>query len=438
MKDNCQHCAPDKRGVSRRRLLGYGLGGFLGFAAARQSDLFGAPALNMFVPQDGPGATRASAKACIVLWLAGGPATLDMWDPKEGVDNGGPTKGIETNVSGIKLAENMAKTAKVMDKIAVVRSMTSREGSHERARYLMHTGYVPTGTVVHPSMGSIAAMEVGNKNLELPNFMSINSPTEGAGFLSPEYSPFVVDRAGQPIKNLNLPQGVDDKRFRDRMNLLASHEKEFGANHACDEIERHKNAYDKADKLMHTPLLRAFDLTKEKAELKKSYGENNFGLGCLLARRLVQEGVRFVEVNLGGWDTHQDNFNRIKQLTGTLDPGVATLVKDLDQIGMLKDTLVVCMGEFGRTPKINKDNGRDHYPKAWSMMIAGGGIQGGRVIGSTDKDGVDVKDRPVTVPDLLATIYTTMGVNIEKKNISPLGRPIKIVDNGVAVKELLS
>ncbi len=436
MKDRCQDCNP--QGVSRRRLLGYGLGGFLGFAAARQADLFGAPSLEMLVPQEGTTTTRASAKACIVLWLAGGPATLDIWDPKEGRDTGGPTKAIDTNVSGIKLADTMPSTAKVMDKIAVVRSMTSREGSHERARYLMHTGYVPTGTVVHPAMGSITAMEVGKKDLELPNFMSVNSPTEGAGFLAPEYAPFVVDRAGSPIKNLSLPQGIDDKRFRDRMNLLASHEKEFGANHSCDEIDRHKNAYEKADRLMHTPLLRAFDLTKEKGDLQKAYGENAFGKGCLLARRLVQEGVKFVEVNLGGWDTHQDNFNKVKQNCQSLDPGVATLVKDLDGLGMLKETLVVVMGEFGRTPKINANTGRDHYPKAWGMMIAGGGIQGGRVVGSTDKDGVDVKDRPVTVSDLLATIYTCLGVNIAKKNISPLGRPIAIVDNGIPVKELLS
>ncbi len=436
MKDSCKDCNP--RGVSRRNMLGYGLGGFLGFAAARQADLFGAPSLEMFVPQDGTATTRASAKACIVLWLAGGPATLDIWDPKEGRDTGGPTKGIDTNVSGIQLADTMPTTAKVMDKIAVVRSMTSREGSHERARYLMHTGYVPTGTVVHPAMGSITAMEVGKKDLELPNFMSVNSPTEGAGFLPPEFSPFVVDRAGQPIKNLSLPSGVDDKRFRDRMNLLSSHEKEFATNHSCDEIDRHKNAYEKADKLMHTPLLRAFDLTKEKSDLQKAYGDNTFGKGCLLARRLVQEGVKFVEVNLGGWDTHQDNLNKVKQNCQSLDPGVATLVRDMDSLGMLKETLVVVMGEFGRTPKINANTGRDHYPKAWSMMLAGGGIQGGRVIGSTDKDGVDVKDRPVTVPDLLATIYTCLGVNIAKKNISPLGRPITIVDNGIPVKELLS
>ncbi len=436
MNDNCKDCNPN--GVSRRRMLGYGLGGFLGFAAARQADVFGAPALNLLLPQEGPGATRSTAKACIVIWLAGGPATLDMWDPKEGRDTGGPTKAIDTNVSGIQLADNMANCAKVMDKIAVVRSMTSREGSHERARYLLHTGYVPTGTVVHPAMGSITAMEIGKKDLELPNFISINSPTEGAGFLAPEFAPFVVDRAGQPIKNLNLPQGVDDKRFRDRMSLLASHEKEFSATHACDEIERHKNAYEKADKLMHTPLLRAFDLTKEKADLRKSYGENNVGNGALLARRLVQEGVRFVEINFGGWDTHQDNFTRVKTLTGQLDPAIAALVKDLDTNGMLKETMVVVMGEFGRTPKINAQTGRDHYPKAWSMMIAGGGIQGGRVIGSTDKDGVDVKDRPVTVPDLMATIYTCLGVDITKKNISPLGRPIQIVDNGVPVKELIS
>jgi uncharacterized protein (DUF1501 family) len=222
------------------------------------------------------------------------------------------------------------------------------------------------------------------------------------------------------------------------MKLLKAQEDDFEKDHPSDEVTRHKTAYDKADRLMHTPLLEAFDLSKEKPELVQAYGDSQFGKGCLLARRLVERGVACVEVSLGGWDTHQDNFNRVAQNCKALDPGMGTLIKDLNDKGLLKNTLVLWMGEFGRTPKINPNNGRDHFPKAWSLALAGGGIQGGRVIGSTDKDGLEVKERPVTVPDLFATIYAALGVDSKKKNVSPLGRPIQLADNGVAVKELLS
>jgi hypothetical protein len=332
--------------------------------------------------------------------------------------------------------------------------MVSREGSHERGRYLLHTGYVPTGTVIHPSMGAVSAMELGSKELDLPNFIAVGGNTDGAGFLPPEFNPFVanVGGGGRPgqgggaskgggsasIPNIGYGAGVDKSRFRERMKLLKAQEDEFEKDHPSDEVTRHKTAYEKADRLMHTPLLEAFDLSKEKPELVQAYGDSAFGKGCLLARRLVERGVACVEVNLGGWDTHQDNFNRVAQNCKALDPGMGTLIRDLNEKGLLKNTLVLWMGEFGRTPKINANNGRDHFPKAWSIAMAGGGIQGGRVIGSTDKDGLEVKERPVTVPDLFATVYTALGVDAKKKNISPLGRPIQLSDNGVAVKELLS
>jgi hypothetical protein len=436
-------------GLSRRTLLRNGVGGFLGFAMARQAELFGAPAPELLLPQDG---TRAAGKSLIVLWMSGGPTQFETWSPLEGRDNGGPTKALTTSVKDIQYADNMKVCATQAEHIAVVRSMSSREGSHERGRYLLHTGYVPTGTVMHPSMGAIAAMEIGRKELDLPNFISVGGTTEGAGFLSPEYNPFSVstgggrggggggrrDAGGNGIPNIAYGSGVDKARFRERMKLLQEQEGDFEKEHASDEVTRHKTAYAKADKLMHTPLLEAFDLSKEKPELAAAYGDNAFGKGCLLARRLVERGVSCVEVNLGGWDTHQDNFTRVAQNCKQLDPGMGTLIKDLNDKGLLKNTLVVWMGEFGRTPKINGNTGRDHYPRAWSVALAGGGIQGGRVVGATDRDGVEVKERPVTVPDLFATIYAAMGVDFKKKNVSPLGRPIALSDNGVPVKELLS
>ncbi len=459
MAHDCEGCEGKVRtGLTRRSLLTTlttSVGGFLGFAMARQSEIFGAPHPEFLLPQEG---TRAHGKSVIMLWMTGGPSQYETWDPKEGRENGGPTKALETSVPGMFFSENMATCAKQAKHISVVRSVTSREGSHERGRYLLHTGYVPTGTVVHPSIGAITAKEIGNPELDLPTYMAIGGASEGAGFLPPQFNPLVVDtpdgRGGgggperrmmgkgpatnAPIPNLSYPAGVDKNRFRERMKFLAEQENEFEKEHATDEVIRHKTAYEKADKLMHTPLLKAFDLSQEKPELVKAYGENRFGKGCLLARRLVQAGVSFVEVTLGGWDTHQDNFNRVAANCKSLDPGMGTLIRDLEDQGMLKNTLVVWMGEFGRTPKINANTGRDHYPKVWSVALAGGGIQGGRVIGASDKDGVEVKDRPVTVPDLMATMYTAIGVDPKKKNISPLGRPIQLADNGVAVKELLS
>jgi uncharacterized protein (DUF1501 family) len=375
------------------------------------------------------------------VWLAGGPSHIDTFDPKEGETS--RLKSIKTAADGIQLTELFPTLAGQMKNASLIRSLTSREGSHERGRYLMHTGYAPTGTVVHPAMGSITAMEVGDKTLDLPNFISIGRPTEGAGFLPPDFAPFVVDNP-QPaqagavqIKNLQ-PAGNDDRRFRERMRLLAEQEREFARDRACEETERHTAAYLKADKLMHTPLLKAFNVNEEREDLRKAYGANRFGAGCLLARRLVEVGVKFVEVTLDGWDTHQENFTRVPQLCQSLDPGLGTLLRDLQDRRMLDSTLVVCMGEFGRTPKINANNGRDHYPRVFSALIAGGGIPGGRVIGSSDRDGVDIKDRPVMVGDLLATMYTALGVDIKKQVISPLGRPLKFVDSGAPIKELLS
>jgi hypothetical protein len=454
MAHDCKDCEGTRRfGLTRRDMLRGSLGGFLGFAFARQTETFGAAMPDLLLPQD---TTTKSAKSVIVVWLGGGPSTLDLWDPKEGRDTGGPTKAIETSVKGIQFADNLPTLAKEAQHLSVIRGMVSREGSHERGRYLLHTGYVPTGTVVHPSMGSISAMELGNKKLDLPNFISLGGSTDGAGFLPPEFNPFAVDAGGgRPgggggkgpaapasdvvkISNVSYPNGVDKNRFRERMKFLQEQEADFEKEHASEEVTRHKTAYEKADRLMHTPLLEAFDLGKEKPELVKSYGEGKFGRSCMLARRLIERGVAFVEISLGGWDTHQDNFTKVASNCKQLDPGLGTLIRDLHDKRMLDRTLVVCMGEFGRTPKINDKQGRDHYPRAWSMMLAGGGVQGGRVIGSTDKDGVEVKERPVTVPDLFATVYSALGVDPKKKNISPLGRPIALSDNGVPVKELLS
>ncbi len=442
MTHDCSDCRSlERRGITRRAMLQSSIGGFLGFAMARQSELLGAPQPGFFLSN---GNARRSARAVIVLWMSGGPSQYETWDPKPGVTNGGPTRAITTTVKGIEYAENLPTVARQAHHIAAIRGFTTKQGSHERGRYLLHTGYEATGTVVHPSFGSVTAMELGEKNLDLPHYLSIsNGRGDGSssGFLPPQYNPFMVDNAGGKLPDISYPSGVTADRFRARMRFLQDQEKDFARDRAGDETEKHAAAYEKADRLMHTPLLDAFDLSKEPADLVAAYNgenkDNRFGKSCLLARRLVERGVRFVEVGLGGWDTHSNNFQSVSRLCKNLDPGMGTLIADLNQRGLLEETLVVWAGEFGRTPKINNNNGRDHYPKVWSIALAGGGIQGGRVIGASDKDGVEVKERPVTVPDLFATMYTALGVDYKKKNISPLGRPIQLADNGIPVKELL-
>jgi hypothetical protein len=374
----------------------------------------------------------------IVLWMNGGPSQFETWDPKEGRDNGGPTKAIPTSVPGIRYAENMPHCAKEAGHIAVVRSVTSRASDHEQGVYLLHTGYEPTGTLVHPSMGSVTALEIGPEAGDLPSYVVLDGRMGGrsAGFLPPRSEPFSV--AGEKVPNVAAPADVSRERFRARLALLREQDREFADGRPGELAERRITARDAADRLMHSPLLEGFDLSKEKPELLREYGDNRFGRACLLARRLVERGVTFVEVNLEGWDTHSNNFVLSSNLCKTLDPAMAALIRDLRGRGLLSQTLIVCMGEFGRTPRINGNNGRDHFSKAWSVALAGGGVQGGRAIGSSGPDGTDVAERPVKVSDLFATIYSLVGVPLDRVHVSPLGRPIKVVDSGQPVRELLS
>ena len=383
---------------------------------------------------------RKRGMACILLFMRGGPSQMETFDPKPGTTNGGETKSISTAVSGIEIAEGWDNLAKSMKDVALIRSMTNREGEHQRATYQLHTGYVPTGSVKYPNVGSIVASELAPKEFDLPHFVSIGQRVNmiGSGFLGMNFAPFMVANPTQMPNNVALPQGVTDKRFGRRMNLLGDLEKEFAEAGGGPRVEDHKTLYGSASQMVLSPRLKAFKLDDEKEAIRDRYGRNGFGQGCLLARRLVEQGVTFVEVELNGWDTHDDNFNRTKKLKEQADPGFATLVSDLKERGMLDRTLVIWMGEFGRTPKINPRGGRDHFPRAFNVALAGGGIKGGQVIGSTSDDGMDVKSRPVQVPDLFCTLYQTLKINPRKENMSSLGRPIKLIDKGTAVKELLS
>lgn len=386
---------------------------------------------------------RRQHRSMILLWMQGGPSHLDTFDPKPGTENGGETKAIDTAVPGIQIAEAWAETAKVMDHLAVIRSMTNKEGQHDRATYQLHTGYIPSGSVKHPALGSNIAREIGPSELEIPSVVAIGGGRGGmgfggssAGFLGVDYEPFTVTDPNRLPDNVAL--GVSDTRYRRRLGLLGNIEQEFAQRGGEVVVDNHRRIYDKASKMVLSPTTKAFDLSQEPDNVRKQYGDTEFGRGCLLARRLVEAGVTFVEVRHGNWDTHQDNFERVPQLSREVDPGFAALIRDLKDRGLLDTTLVAWTGEFGRTPKINPRAGRDHYPRVFSAVLAGGGVKGGQVIGASTADGTAVDHDPVSVPDLFCSICKSMGVDAAKENMSPLGRPMKIVDGGQPVAKLFA
>jgi uncharacterized protein (DUF1501 family) len=381
---------------------------------------------------------RKQGKACILLWMQGGPSQFETFSPKPGHANGGETKAIATAVSGIQIAADYPELAKQAKEFAIIRSMNSREGAHPRAQLLMHSGYLPMATVKYPTLGSIAAHELADSASQLPSFVRIGGGRNSgsAGFLGVEYDPFDIGNPNAPPTNASLP--TDVMRYHDRINLLNQLEADANGSKPTAEAQEHQKLYDRAGKMILSPDMKAFDLTKETQKMRTSYGDSNFASGCLLARRLIESGVTFVEIVVDGWDTHQDNFGRTGKLADTIDKPFAMLLSDLKQRGMLDSTLVIWMGEFGRTPNINANAGRDHYPRAFNVALAGGGVRGGRVIGETDAGGAEIKDRPVSVNDLFQTFCHSLGMQAAKENMSPIGRPIKIVDGGKPVKELFS
>jgi uncharacterized protein (DUF1501 family) len=378
---------------------------------------------------------RKQGMALILLWMQGGPSQLETFDPKPGTESGGPTTAIDTAVSGIRIAEGWTNTAKAMGEIALIRSMTNKEGQHQRATYQMHTGYLPTGTVKHPNLGCSIAKEIAPENTDLPAVVSVGT-TEGAGFLGVDFEPFVVQDPGSMPRNVATT--VATPRFNRRLGLVERLDGEFATTGAADTVRDHKQLYGKTSRLVLSPDVKSFDISGEPQAVRTLYGDSQFGKGCLLARRLVESGVTFVEVRHGNWDTHFDNFSKTKELIGQVDPGVGALILDLKQRGLLDKTLVVWAGEFGRTPKINPRTGRDHYPRVFNVALAGGGVKGGQVIGSSSVDGMAVKDNPVTVNDLLTSMCSALKVDPRHENISPLGRPLKLVEDGQVIPGLFS
>ncbi|VTU01889.1 secreted protein containing duf1501 : Uncharacterized protein OS=Singulisphaera acidiphila (strain ATCC BAA-1392 / DSM 18658 / VKM B-2454 / MOB10) GN=Sinac_3968 PE=4 SV=1: DUF1501 [Gemmataceae bacterium] len=397
-------------------------------------------------------AEQAKAKpkrSCILLWMNGGPSTIDLWDLKPGHENGGPFKEISTTAPGLKIGEHLPKIAMHGDRLAVLRGMTTKEGDHARGTYLMRTGQLPGAAgIQYPSIGALVSKELGDPRAELPNFLSI-APQRffaqeafGPGFLGPVHAPLIVgeNQAFNPnapgtmvddalkVADLAKPKAIDGTTASVRLDLLREMQEDFAAGRPGQMARSHAAAYDRAIRLMQSDGARIFDLATEPEKTRDKYGRNLFGQGCLLARRLVEKGVPFVEVSLGNWDTHGQNFDQVKNLCGSLDAAWGALMDDLKDRGLLDTTTIVWMGEFGRTPKINQGNGRDHYPNAWSTVLAGGGIKGGQAVGKTSKDGTTVEERPTTTLDMLATLCMALGIDYEKTNPSNVGRPIRIVD----------
>jgi hypothetical protein len=405
---------------------------------------------------DAAAAHPARKRSCILLWMSGGPSQLDTFDLKPGHPNGGPFKPIATRVPGVQVSEHFPKIAKFADHMAIFRSLHSKEGDHGRATYLLRTGYLPQGPIRYPSLGALVSRELGDERSELPNFVSIapfrilNEGAFGSGFLGPRHAPLVVGEvAGGPgqnnpdralrVEDLNPPAAVGKDHTAARIDLLEQVQRDFLARHPDQPALSHQNAYERAVRLMRTAAGKAFDLAQEKPAVRDAYGRNLFGQGCLLARRLVERRVPFVEVTLNGWDTHGQNAATVRSLSQTVDAAWGALMADLKERGLLSSTLIVWMGEFGRTPKFPRADGRDHWPNSFSAVLAGGGIKGGQAIGDTGKDGAAIKDRPVAVPDFLATVCKALGIDPSKQNLSNVGRPIRIVPPGSkAVREALA
>ena len=424
--------------------------------------LVGASTSGWFAPWAAQGADPKRKWHCILLWMSGGPSQLDTFDLKPDHGNGGEFKPIATAAPGLQISEHLPKLAAHGNHLAVIRSLSTKEGDHGRGTYLMRTGYQPGGPVDYPTLGSLVSKELGDEEAELPNFVSIspfrlfNPAAYSSGILGPRFAPATVGGSEQTaaagpngfaqlkLDDLQLTPGVGAAQSAQRLALWDSLEQGYLQRKVGDSARAHELIYRRAVRLMRSQAASAFDLEQEPQAVREAYGRGRFGQGCLLARRLVERGVPFVEVTLGsgdgnavGWDTHQDNFRVVKNLSSELDAGFATLMAELADRGLLESTTILWMGEFGRTPRINQQAGRDHFPNAWSAVLAGGGVRGGQAYGSTSADGMEVASGEASAADLVATLCAAVGIDATKSNTSDLGRPIPIAE-GQPIRDVLA
>jgi hypothetical protein len=387
-------------------------------AGALSSRLLGA--------QDGKTVAAGKAKACILLWLAGAPSHLETFDPHDGLS---AIPGLDTAAPGVRISEGLPKLAREMRRVSLVRSLHSKDPNHATATYLLHTGYRRMPAIQHPHGGAVIAHELGERS-DLPGCIVIGAdPQCGAGYLPGEKGPVVFDKLDAPAEDVKSSMSKEklDRRWR----MLRALDSRFAEERQAAEVQERRRAYERAYKVLTSDKVKAFDLSREEPG---RYGTSPFGRAVQMSRRLVEAGVRFVEVALGDWDSHADLEPAHRRLLTTLDGPFAALVSDLAERRLLDETLVVCMGEFGRTPDLNAARGRDHWTRCWSAAFAGGGVAGGRVVGKTD--GREVVERAVSVPDLFATLFASFGID-PRKEIDAAGRPLGITESGTPASELM-
>tara|TARA_R110002020_G_scaffold55309_2_gene153572 strand:+ start:2070 stop:3281 length:1212 start_codon:yes stop_codon:yes gene_type:complete len=375
---------------------------------------------------------KKNGKSAILLWMGGGPSTMDIWDLKPNAPTGGPFRPIGTS-GDAQISEHMPLTAKQMHNLAIIRSMSTREADHMRGRYYMHTGYVPNPSIEHPSYGSVLSHQLQRNDLEIPQFVTIGGGSAGAGFLGAQYNPFSVNSDGR-IRNLDIKV---DSRLIQRAYALDLIENNFINQKRGSLAKDHQSILKQTFNLLTSEQMEAFKVANEPEAVKERYGDNGFGKGCLMARRLVEVGVPFIEVNLGGWDNHQNIFPTLKDnKLPVLDQGMSALLEDLEQRELIDDTAIIWMGEFSRTPRINGNAGRDHWARSWSVVVGGGGMNGGITVGKTNADGTRVETEPYTSQDVMASVCKALGISLNTTFTSNSGRPMKIANSGKIIKEL--
>jgi len=417
-------CGSPVHAVSRRGFLGATATGAAAFAADMTVlDALKQPAL--------AGELKKQQKHVILLWLAGGASQFETWDPKPGRPTGGPFRKIQTDVSGIEISELLPKAAQRMKHTAIIRSLNTRNASHGGGAKLMETGRRPEQGTEFPDLGAICARELGRADSQVPDYVSMYSATEGrrkgtSGFLGARYAPMFLSDKMVP-QNIRRPESISAIDHKERADLRELLAQRFARHRHSNVVDSHTNAYERVRGIMASEKL--FDISKEPKKVRARYGPTQFAEQCLIARRLVEAGVPFVKVARAWWDSHGQNFETHRELCADLDHAMSTLIDDLKERGLLEHTLIITLGEFGRTPRINGSLGRDHFARAWSTSLTGCGIKGGTVYGKTDKDGQHVADGEINAGDLFATIFEALGIDHHKDYY--LGsRPIPIVDFG--------
>ena len=436
--------------IDRRRMLQLSAAGVLGTSCGPLL-----PRLSQAASQ-----IQSQGRHCVILWMSGGPSQIDTFDMKPDHANGGTIKEAATSVAGMRFSQHLPGLAKQADSLAILRGMSTKEGDHERGTVLMRTGHIPGGPVMYPSIGCSLSKAMASDNdrsnatpSDLPSYVSI-APGAFArssirpGFLGPKHAATAVAAAPTPnaggfadlrVDFLNQDDSISDSRRLARLDLWRDMQQDFVSKRAVDNVLAQNTVYESALRMLDSDAKDAFDLTSESDKVRDAYGRESFGQGCLMARRLIERGVPLVEVSLGGglaWDTHIDNFARVRSLSEKLDAGWSTLMTELRDRGLLERTTILWAGEFGRTPVINGNGGRDHFPQAFSCVLAGGGIAGGQVHGATSKDGMEVTEAKMNQQDLLSTLCRALDVNPATENMAEGGRPIAIAEGTVA-KELL-